>query len=206
MSTLRLTQFKEDANRYRVEVAFESDGLPRQTAIARFDFSLTAQDYEDLRWYLEDFLQYPLDPAPKIAARIEQRLVAIGTQLFKDIFQSSEDARDLWATLRDRLEDTRVEIITEVTEAAAIPWELIRDPKTDTPLSLRAHSFVRAHAHPAERPKLPQTADGPIRILLVICRPGGSDDVPFRSVASRLIKGLSQSELFQLDVLRPPTF
>src|SRR5439155_15702858 len=33
-------------------------------------------------------------------------------------------------------------------------------------------------------------------------------DVPFRSVASRLIKGLGESalETFQLDVLRPPTF
>jgi len=139
MSLLRLTQFKEDANRYRVEVAFESYGLSRQTATASFDFNLTAQDHEDLRWYLEDFLQYPLDPAPKIAARIEQRLTEIGTKLFKDIFQSDDDARDLWATLRDRLEDTRVEIITDVREAAAIPWELIRDPKTDTPLSLRAH-------------------------------------------------------------------
>ena len=49
---------------------------------------------------------------------------------------------------------------------------------------------------------------GPIRILLVICRPGGNEDVPFRSVAARLIKGLSESarEAFQLDVLRPPTF
>jgi hypothetical protein len=43
---------------------------------------------------------------------------------------------------------------------------------------------------------------------LVICRPGGRDDVPFRSVASRLIKGLSDEarDLFQLDVLRPATF
>lgn len=207
-SILRLTQNAESENQYRVEVAFEGDGLPRQIATARFDFKLTAQDQEDLRWYLEDFLQYPLDPAPKIAARIEQRMVEIGTTLFKDIFQSGDDARDLWATLRERLDDTRVEIITEVREAAAIPWELIRDPKTDTPLSLRAHSFVRAHSQAAQRPRLPQTDTGPIRILLVICRPGGSDDVPFRSVASRLIKGLAESarDLFRLDVMRPPTF
>jgi hypothetical protein len=42
----------------------------------------------------------------------------------------------------------------------------------------------------------------------VICRPAGGADVPFRSVASRLIKGLSDEAraVFQLDVLRPPTF
>ncbi len=41
----------------------------------------------------------------------------------------------------------------------------------------------------------------------MICRPQGGDDVPFRSVASRLVKGLSAEAraVFQLDVLRPPT-
>ncbi|MBM3150188.1 MAG: CHAT domain-containing protein, partial [Chloroflexi bacterium] len=111
-----------------------------------------------------------------------------------------------------------VEIVTGVREAAAIPWELIRDPKTDTPLALRARTFVRAQPQPAQRPQLPPLPRlsgerpgervGPIRILLVICRPGGGEDVPFRSVASRLIKGLTEEvrQAFQLDVLRPPTF
>jgi hypothetical protein len=46
-----------------------------------------------------------------------------------------------------------------------------------------------------------------VRVLLVICRPGGGADVPFRSVASHLMR-LSRAarEAFQLDVLRPPTF
>ena len=208
MSTLRLTQTTEGQDKYRVEVALEGDGLPRQTATAPVQFVLTAQEQEDLRWYLEDFLQHPHDPAPKIAARIETRMAEIGAELFRAVFHADDDARDLWATLRTRLNDTRVEIITGVREAAAIPWELIRDPKTDTPLALRAQAFVRAQPQAAQLPQLPQTESGPIRILLVICRPGGGEDVPFRSVATRLIKGLSGSarEAFQLDVLRPPTF
>ena len=49
---------------------------------------------------------------------------------------------------------------------------------------------------------------GPVRVLLVICRPRAGDDVPFRSVAGRLIKGLGAEarKLFDLRVLRPPTF
>ena len=44
-------------------------------------------------------------------------------------------------------------------------------------------------------------------MLLVICRPGGRDDVPFRSVASRLARGgAEQMEGLRLDVLRPATF
>lgn len=208
MPTLRLTQSAVGENRFRVEAALEGDGLPRKTATTEFDFHFTPQDREDLRWYLEEYLQYDADPAPAIAARIEARIAEVGVGLFKSIFQADEDARDLWAQLRDRLNDTRIEIITGVQEATALPWELLRDPKTDTPLALRADAFVRASHQTAKTPHISPAGAGPIRILLVICRPGGSDDVPFRSVASKLIKGLSESarEAFQLDVLRPPTF
>jgi hypothetical protein len=204
---LRLTQTGLEEGRHQVEASLEVPGRSRQTATAQFAFTLTPQDQEDFRWYLEDYLQYPLDPAPTIAARIEQRLSGIGRELFRALFQSSDDARDLWATLRESLNDTRVEIITGVHEAASIPWELVRDPKTDVPLALRARTFVRALPNPAQTPRLPKTA-GSIRILLVICRPGAGEDVPFRSVAGRLVKSLSDEarESVRLDVLRPPTF
>jgi tetratricopeptide (TPR) repeat protein len=208
MNTLRLTQTPAGEGSYHVEVALEAEGQPRQTAAAGFDFSLGAQEAEDLRWYLEDYLQHPHDPAPKIAARVERRIKDIGAALFRAVFQSGDDARDLWATLRLGLSDTRVEIVTGVSGASAVPWELLRDPTTDAPLALRARSFVRAHPQPAQRPPLPRADGDSMRILLVICRPGGDEDVPFRSVAMRILKGLSggASEVFQLDVLRPPTF
>ena len=60
MLTLRLSQSPG-----RVEISLEGDGLPRQTAASEFSFTLSPQDQEDIRWYLEDFLQYPLDPAPR---------------------------------------------------------------------------------------------------------------------------------------------
>jgi tetratricopeptide (TPR) repeat protein len=207
MPKLRLTHFPDGNDLHRVESAFEG-GPVRRTAVSHFAFAMSEQDREDLRWYLEDYLQYPLDPAPKIAARIEARMAEIGCDLFSRIFQSNEDARDLWATVRPSLSDTRVEIATGVREAATIPWELIRDPKTDTPLALRAKAFVRASSQAAQSPYLPGKASGPIRILLVICRPERGDDVPFRSVASRLLKGLSGAdpEVVRLKLLRPPTF
>jgi tetratricopeptide (TPR) repeat protein len=207
MPTLRLTQFAESQpDHYRVELALEGDGA-RQAATARFNFKLTEQDAEDLRWYLEDYLQYPLDPAPKIAERVEARLAEMGRELFEHVF-GPRGAFKLWARLSPQLNDTRVEIVTDVRGAAAIPWELIRDPDADSPLALAAREFVRAQPESVQPPKIPLTPSGPIRILLVICRPGGRDDVPFRSVAGRLLKGLSDEAraLFQLDVLRPPSF
>lgn len=154
MPLLRLTHFADGPDQHRVEISLEGDGA-RRTAVSRFEFALSDQDQEDLRWYLEDFLQYPLDPAPTIAARIEARMAQIGSELFNAIFQSNDDARDLWATARAKLNNRRVEIATGVREATTIPWELIRDPKTDTPLALRAQAFVRASHQTAQPPRLP---------------------------------------------------
>ena len=203
---LRLMQISEGENRFRVEVTLADDGAPYQSATVRFSLKFTVRDREDLRWYLEDYLQYPFDPAPTIAVRIEKRMAEIGMELFKAVFQASSDSRNIWATLRNRLHDTRVEVVTEEPQATAIPWELLRATKAGTPLALRTRAFVRVHSTAAQHPQLSQTATGPIRILLVICRPAGRDDVPFRSVASRLIKGLDGRSDFELKVLRPPTF
>ena len=141
---LRLTQHADTPpDWFRVEASLEDNGQ-RQTVTSRFQFTLSAQDREDLRWYLEDYGEYPFDPAPAIAARIEARIAEIGDLLFRGVFESSETARRLWARLSDRLDATRVEIVTEIREATAMPWELLRDPLTAEPLALAAQAFVRA--------------------------------------------------------------
>ena len=115
----------------------------------------------------------------------------------------------LWDKMADRLSDCRIEITTGVQEATALPWELLRDPLTETPLALGAAAFVRSQTETTRRMAVPQLKRGqPIRILLAICRPGGGDDVPFRSVARRLLESLTgeAAALFELDVLRPPSY
>jgi tetratricopeptide (TPR) repeat protein len=207
MPMLRLTQHSKGENQYLIELALEGEGL-RQTANVEFEYTLTPQDQEKIRWYLEDYLDHPFDPAPAIAAGVEKRMTEIGVKLFEDIFEANRDTTRLWARLYDELQDTRVEIITGVREAASIPWELIRDPQTDIPFALRAKTFVRTYSEPTQKPKVPQNLEPPIRILLVICRPGGRDDAPFRSVAMKILKGLSEDvrKVFEINVLRPPTF
>jgi tetratricopeptide (TPR) repeat protein len=181
-------------------------GGPQRSASVRFGFELTARDREDLRWYLEDYLQYPVDPAPEIAHGVEARLAALGEVLFGQVFRASMETAELWLAVRESLADARVEVATGVAAAAGIPWELLRDPATGGALAVRAGAFVRALAESATRVALPPAAET-LRVLLVICRPGGRADVPFRSVASHLVRLSSEArEAFQLDVLRPPTF
>ncbi len=207
MLQLSLRQTALPEGHHRVDLYLTGDGAPR-AATATFSLSLSPQEEEDLRWYLEDFLQYPHEPAPTIARRIEGRMAEVGTELFKAVFQANDDARKVWNRVEERLPETRIEIITGVTEAATIPWELLREPAADAVLALTAHSFVRAQPNTARAPQLPARKKGKIRILLVICRPQAEKDVPFRSVASQLLRGLNETncEAYDLDVLRPPTF
>jgi tetratricopeptide (TPR) repeat protein len=187
-----------------VDLAVEGVGA-RRSASARLEVGLSGQDREDLRWYLEDYLQYPVAPAPGIAARVEARVAELGAQLFAQVFEGGRDAVRLWDGLAGSLPQVRVEVDAGV-EGAAVPWELLRDPATDGVLALRAGAFVRTHPQAAVPVGVPQAA-GPLRVLLVICRPGGRADVPFRSVASHLVRLSRRArEAFRLDVLRPPSF
>ena len=86
MLQLRLSQHAVAEGQHRVEIDLTGDGAPR-AATSVFPFSVTPQDEEDLRWYLEDFLQYPEVPAPAIAQRIEGRMAGVGSDLFKALFQ-----------------------------------------------------------------------------------------------------------------------
>jgi len=201
MPVLRLRQTAEGDDAYRVLLELEANGQRREDT-RQFRFKLQAQDQEDLRWYLEDYLQYPLEPAPKIAARIEARMDEIGAELFGAVLAGTS----VWGEARDDLAETRVEVVTGLQEATAIPWELLRDPESGVPLALRARAFVRSTTNAVLRPKLPHTTGGPVRVLFAICRPRGGEDVPFRSVARRLVEGLRGNDAVQLSVLRPPTF
>ena len=209
MPTVRISQFaRHDQGRFPIEIECELGGQRRRVR-ATTAVTLSDSDRRDLHWYLEQYLEETYEPGPRRAAAIERRMAELGEQLFRDIFQANEDAFALWVKLRDGLADTRFEIAAEVADATAIPWELMRDPRLDRPLALSATAFVRSQSQSARKPVRPKIGKKDrLRILLVICRPGRDQDVPFRSVASRLAKAVSAAgrERIELTVLRPPSF
>jgi tetratricopeptide (TPR) repeat protein len=190
----------------RVRVSWrEEAALPRE-AEAVFTAPPDNQDGARVRWYMEDYAEFPSDPAPAIAQEAEAQLAQQGTDLFRRVF-SSADAVEIWGRARDRLREVRVEVDADPGEGPGLAWELLRDPSTDAAVALGADTFVRTHLRAAAHPDLPEPAGDRLRVLLVIARPGGREDVPFRSVASRLIRGgAEQMEGLDLDVLRPATF
>ena len=131
-----------------VELGLEGAGA-RRAAEAGVGFGLSAQDREDVRWYLEDFLQYPVAPAPQVAGRVQARLAELGADLFRQVFEANRDAIRLWDAVRDRCLATRVEVDAGTEGGSGVPWELLRDPATDGVLALRAGAFVRTHPETA---------------------------------------------------------
>jgi tetratricopeptide (TPR) repeat protein len=188
-----------------VEVTWRDGRAAPRIAVAEFGDPPDAGDGERIRWYLEEYAEFPADPAPALAAAAEARLALTGEELFGQVF--SGDAAGIWERARDRLSEVRVEVDTDPGAGPGLAWELLRDPGRDQAVALGAGAFVRTHLRAAGHPDLPEPAGDRLRVLLVICRPGGRADVPFRSVASRLVRGgAEQMEGLDLDVLRPATF
>jgi hypothetical protein len=190
----------------RVEVTWDDGRAAPRVAVAEFDAPPDAGDGERIRWYLEDYAEFPADPAPSLAAAAEARLAQTGEDLFRRVF-SSNDAAGIWERARDRLSEVRIEVDIDPDSGPGLAWELLRDPGPDAALALSAGAFVRTHRQASGHPDLPDPSGDRLRVLLVICRPGGREDVPFRSVASRLVRGgADQMKGLDLDVLRPATF
>lgn len=205
MRLLRLSCWS-DGDLHRVEIRVEAPRMAPRTASARPTFAVLPSDQELIRWLFETYRQGPVDVATELQAeQAEQRLGELGGELFRAVFDATEDTRRLWAAVQPELAEFRVEIVTDVAGATALPWEILREPELGQPLGLHAAALVRAHPQAARTPELPRD-DVPVRVLLVISRPGRVD-VPFRSVAYQLARLLGgHGGAVRMDVLRPPTF
>jgi len=206
MAELRISELPAGSAAQRQVQLMWQDGAARRVAVSSLGDLPDERDGERIRWYLEDYAEFPADPAPAIALEAEAQLAQAGADLFRRVF-SDPDAVGIWERARDRLGQVRVEVDADPGVGRGLAWELLRDPARDQAVALGAGAFVRTHLQAAGHPDLPEPAGDRLRVLLVISRPGGREDVPFRSVASRLVRGgAEQMEGLDLDVLRPPTF
>ncbi|RJO65132.1 MAG: CHAT domain-containing protein [Myxococcales bacterium] len=208
MTTLYIHQDAPKDGYYPIRLTLKRAGQPDLEAEAKIEFALSGQEQEDLRWYLEDYLQQAEIVEPITVKQVEELMRTRGEELYTKVFTANSDTQALWFSIRNDLENLRVEIATNVAEAASIPWELLRDPQMDSPVSLRAKSFVGVPSDPnISFVPIPPAQDGRVRLLYIVCRPGGGRDVELRAVANRLLQDLGQDRArFNIKALRPPTF
>src|SRR6266404_5417104 len=204
MNTLHIRQDAPNKNQYPIRLTLMRDGRREMEAEANIQFTLTEQEQEDLRWYLEDYLQHAEAVEAIAVHHVEALMKTRGEELYNKVLACNGDTQALWFSIRNDLANLRVEIATGVAEAASIPWELMRDPKMDSPISLRVKSFVRVQSNPnISFVPIPPAQDGRVRLLYIACRPSGSQDVELRAVANRLLQDLGEDRArFDIKAVR----
>ena len=188
----------------RVSVSRWLDGEDPGQASEPFPLAwpLDAEALEDVRWYLEDYLRAPYGVYGDRGARVAARLRPWGEAIFSALFGSGP-ARDAYVGMRSRSAGTEIVLRSPSPSLLGLPWELLADPKSATPLAL---DVGVARGLPAGPLPAFVAAGERLRVLMVISRPRGVGDVGYRMIARPLLERL-EAVRGQVDlvVLRPPT-
>jgi len=159
----------------------------------------------ELRWYLEQFLEYPFPPNTDRAERAQHVLEAWGTHAFNALFHGGM-ARDWYRDIvRDGMEYLQLRIVANEPAVLAWPWEALHDPERGY-LAHKCH-IERQLNNVADPPPLPENLPHDrLNILLVTARPF-EGDVEYRSISRALVEQIEKNKLAAcVTVLRPPTF
>jgi tetratricopeptide (TPR) repeat protein len=202
-----------DLGEGKIEVSWRrGNELSRYLSPLPFEDPLSADDRRELRWYLEEYLQFPYGAEESHARRVEENMAQWGEVLFSQVFPKAEadpDPRSFYQeAVRAGFDQCELCISSENTEFLNIPWELIRDP---TPgrgyLAPSLGGLYRQRSGQAIQAPLEISQDEPFRILLIIARPLGDKDIPLGTVSRPMLEALRPLRpRVQLEVLRPPTF
>ncbi len=162
-----------------------------------------------MRWYLEEYLNFPYGIAiEKTAPEVEQKLQQWGEQLFELVFRSSEEARTFFQeATRAGLDRCELAISSDDPAVLNLPWELLYSPTHNaylTPLLTGMYRSLSSHPVRAELGDMPEDQ---LNILLAIARPYGERDISLRTIARPLLEAIAPIRgQVNLKVLRPPSF
>jgi tetratricopeptide (TPR) repeat protein len=166
-----------------------------------FTAALSEEEYEDLRWYLEDYLDLPDGGAVVRAHRVEREIGAWGRRLYTALFGEGDPPE----VLRELLAASPPRLLTVATDDGALlrlPWELLSDGAG--PLSRRGVTVRRQ----LERAAAPQAfrASTPLRLLLIVSRPADLGFLDPRLTTRGMLDALAPlGDGVAVDFCRPPT-
>lgn len=168
-----------------------------------FAAALSEAEYEDLRWYLEDYMDLPDGGSVVRAERVEAALGPWGRRLFDALFGSGDHREMLTDLLDERQPPPRLlTIATLDPDLLRLPWELIRDDAG--PLS-RGGVTVRRQLERAGRAKSFKV-ELPLRLLLIVSRPADLSFIDPRFTTRAVLDALEPLERnVRIDFCRPPT-
>ena len=199
----------------------------------RFTAPLQPLELEDIRWYIEDYFQWPTGVFKQRAQKTEQQLPEWGNALFAAAIGGESAREPLGAWQRagrggagsrrfsvqvdaEPIEGTAEAEAALFREAASdllsLPWEILHDGKGY--LSQGANGVRVRRRLPNRQETTAIEADLPIRVLLLSPRPEVDDAgkpvgyIDHRSSALPLVQAVENlgEALVKVDILHPPTF
>src|ERR1022692_4185604 len=184
-----------------VVLSWPDGGLPQEVSRGPLAWPLGAEALGDLRWYLEDYLGAPFGVWEDRGPAVQGRLAGWGDEVFGSVFGAGP-ARFAYERARDR----GLEVVFRSADPGllGLPWELMRDGAG--PVALGAGGVSRSLPVVGGAGTL-EVPGGRLRVLMVILRPDGVNDVGYQMVARPLRERLDAVRGdVHLTVLRPPTF
>lgn len=193
----------------QLQLSWERSKVLQGTApIVEFQHPFSKEVLDRLRWYLEEYLDFPYGIFPEDAQRIEEQFKNWGAQLFETVFQGNEEVKAFWrAAVHDGLDQCELAISSDQSQVLSLPWELLYSPSDRVFLAEAMAGMYRSLNTPPVHSDIGDLHRDRLNILLVIARPGGTKDIGFQTIARPLLQALQpiQEQVF-LKVLRPPTF
>ena len=169
---------------------------------------LTPAERDDLRWYLEEYWQWPYEQFIARAHKVERLLDDLGARLYNAVF-GSIGARELLQAWRQAEEQQRqISIISSIPAALSLPWELLHDAQGFLALRTRAPVSILRRLPQSESAGFATTFTPPLRVLLVTARPDDAGFIDPRGIARELLDEVQAREgagAIALEFLRPPT-
>lgn len=160
---------------------------------------------DELRWYLENYLDYPFGPNQLRAERVTEELHAWGSEAFETLLGAGQ-ARDYYRdATRNGHTELHLVIASDDARVLAWPWEALHDPLVG---DLAHHCRIERQLDDVgDPPELhPDLSRDRIGILLVTARPY-ERDVAYRSISRPLVELIHSKGLpATVKLLRPPTF
>ena len=189
---------------FRVQLT-DAEGVARGVE-GDFTPFLTEDDYESLRWYLEEYMDLPDGGSVVRAGVIEKQLSQWGRRLCEALFSASEN-RALLDEMLKSPEPRQLTIATDQSALLRLPWELLADEAGN--LAQRV-SVRRQLSRPEETGPGPggesHAVQLPLRILYIVSRPADTGFIDPRMTSKSLFAALDPlGPSVRIDFCRPPT-
>ncbi|MBW4592461.1 MAG: CHAT domain-containing protein [Brasilonema angustatum HA4187-MV1] len=182
----------------------------QETERLPFTSPLSAEDQENIRWYLETYsTHYTTDVDDARAKEIADKLAQWGEDLFNAVFQP-RTAQRIFNDFQDEAEPGRLLTISANHPIIlSLPWELLRDPEGTYLCHENPRISIRrrlAGAGGGRRPFKVKVKDC-LRLLFVVSRPSDAGFIDPRGEAQAVLEAIAQEAAGRVEVefLRPAT-